>query len=272
MIKHDGHVHSPYCPHGTNDSFELYIEHAIKNNLSAISFTEHAPLPRNFIDPTPLKDSAMKWEDLPNYLGNLQLLKTKYKEKISIYIGLEVDYIEGFETETTELLNEVGPLLDDSILSVHFLKKNNTYSCVDYSPEVFKTMIAEYGSIEALYSHYFETVKKSIEANLGIFKPKRIGHITLVHKFQKKYKPKEDFTGEILRLLDCISVHKLMLDYNSAGFSKPLCLETYPPDWVIDEAIKRKIPLIYGSDAHSAKGILLGSEQLKKGIHFTSID
>ena len=27
-IERDGHVHSPYCPHGSNDSFEKYITEA----------------------------------------------------------------------------------------------------------------------------------------------------------------------------------------------------------------------------------------------------
>ncbi len=35
----DGHIHSHYCPHGTNDSFEMYIENAIKNGYDEISCT-----------------------------------------------------------------------------------------------------------------------------------------------------------------------------------------------------------------------------------------
>ena len=25
----DGHIHSPYCPHGTNDSLDAYVEKAL---------------------------------------------------------------------------------------------------------------------------------------------------------------------------------------------------------------------------------------------------
>lgn len=52
-MKKDGHIHTPYCPHGTLDPIHLYIEKAIQNGFREISFTEHAPLPSNFIDPTP---------------------------------------------------------------------------------------------------------------------------------------------------------------------------------------------------------------------------
>ena len=29
-VKRDGHIHSPYCPHGTKDSFEMYVEKALE--------------------------------------------------------------------------------------------------------------------------------------------------------------------------------------------------------------------------------------------------
>ena len=45
------------------------------------------------------------------------------------------------------MLNKIGPNLDDAILSVHFLKKDNEYYCMDYSPQVFGSMIQSYGSI-----------------------------------------------------------------------------------------------------------------------------
>ena len=44
-MKRDGHIHTPFCPHGTKDSFEEYIEKALSLGFKEISFTEHAPLP-----------------------------------------------------------------------------------------------------------------------------------------------------------------------------------------------------------------------------------
>ena len=32
-INKDGHMHSPYCPHGTSDSFEQYIEKALEKDF-----------------------------------------------------------------------------------------------------------------------------------------------------------------------------------------------------------------------------------------------
>ena len=54
------------------------------------------------------------------------------------------------------------------------------------------------------------------------------------------------------------------MDYNGAGTAKPLCREPYPPDWVIQEAMGLNIPLVYGSDAHQAKELGQGMEQMIK--------
>ncbi|TKC15814.1 histidinol-phosphatase HisJ [Robertmurraya kyonggiensis] len=261
-MKKDGHIHTPFCPHGTKDAFEEYIEKAIQLGFSEISFTEHAPLPEGFIDTTPDQDSGMKLEELEAYFEQINQLKPMYKDKIRINCGLEVDYVEGFEAQTKDFLNYYGHKLDDAVLSVHFLKHGDTYDCLDYSPNVFEKMIRQYGSIQHVYENYFRTLLKSIQSDLGPFKPKRIGHITLVRKFQKKFPMAHDYRSEILQILQAMKERGYELDYNGAGTSKPLCGETYPPKWVSEEAIKLQIPLVYGSDAHQVKELKQGYNAL----------
>lgn len=270
MVKHDGHVHTPFCPHGSTDSFEEYIEEALRNHLEGITFTEHAPLPPNFTDPVPNQDSAMRYEDLDRYIEEVTLLKEKYRGKINILLGLEVDYIEGFEKETQEMLNKVGPLLDDSILSVHFLKKDENYYCIDFSDDYFHDMTRHFQSVDNIYAAYFHTVKKSITANLGSYKPKRIGHITLAHKFQARFQPSRSFDREIMEIIELIAKHEYAIDYNSAGIVKPLCKETYPPEKYIMKAYALNIPIVYGSDAHTAKGLLQGANEIAKNISLST--
>ncbi|MCC3359692.1 histidinol-phosphatase HisJ, partial [Bacillus sp. REN16] len=251
-----------YCPHGTKDDFEDYIARALQLGFDEISFTEHAPLPARFIDPTPQKDSGMDANELENYFTVLTGLQKKYESDLKINIGLEVDFIEGYEKDTKNFLNEYGRYLNDSILSVHFLKKGNQYYCLDYSPDMFATMIQDYSTVEAVYEAYYDTLLRSVTSDLGQYKPKRIGHITLVHKFQKKFPTSKSFNEMTNKILDKIAEEGLSLDYNGAGINKPLCREVYPPELIIKEAIKRKIPLVYGSDAHSRKDLNQGFDQL----------
>ncbi|OKL38339.1 histidinol-phosphatase HisJ [Domibacillus mangrovi] len=258
----DGHIHTTYCPHGSKDSLNQYIERAIECGFTDITFTEHAPLPKNFIDPAPEWDSAMDWNDLEPYLKDVEAAKKQYKASIRIRTGLEVDFIQGFERETTHLLNEYGSYLDDSILSVHFLRHADRYYCVDFSEDEFRLIAERFGSVEAVYTSYYDTLLQSVEANLGAFKPERIGHITLVHKFQRMYPCHVSFDDRIMAILQAVKKNGYSLDYNGAGTVKPLCLESYPPEHIAHSARSLGIPLIYGSDAHTAAGIGQGFDKI----------
>ncbi len=258
----DGHIHTPFCPHGTRDSLQRYAEALIEQGFSQATFTEHAPLPQGFADSTPTQDSAMSLSLMEDYLAAIQAVKEEYKNDLVIHIGLEVDYIEGFETETAQFLNKYGPYLDDSILSVHFLKRSGKWYCVDYSADYFEEMITAFGSVSAIYESYFQTVLRSIHADLGSYKPRRIGHITLVRKFHKKFPCPSDFSREIEDILRQIHHKQYELDYNGAGMAKPLCAETYPPASVAMKAKAMGIPLVYGSDAHQAAAIGQGKEKI----------
>ena len=74
----DGHVHTPYCPHGTNDTFEQYVERAIEVGIDEISFTEHFPLPDGFKDPAPDNDSSIDIEQMEDYIRDVNKIKNKY--------------------------------------------------------------------------------------------------------------------------------------------------------------------------------------------------
>lgn len=261
----DGHVHTSFCPHGTNDTIDEYIQRALQLGYTEITFAEHAPLPEGFIDPTPLKDSAMRYEDLDEYFRVIEDAKERYRGKIKINTGFEVDFIEGYEEKTTEFLDKFGPRFDDAVLSVHFLRNpSGEYDCLDYSPDQFGDMVKVYGSVEKVHKHYYQTVLKSIHADLGPYKPKRIGHITLANKFRLKYPIKHESIEEVIQILESVSKLGYELDYNGAGTAKPLCREPYPPEWVINEAKKNGIRLVYGSDAHQAR-------ELGQGLDFILI-
>ncbi|WP_341300076.1 histidinol-phosphatase HisJ [Lysinibacillus sp. FSL H8-0500] len=250
-MKRDGHIHSPYCPHGSSDSFIQYVEKAISYRFTDITFTEHAPLPKNFVDPTPQQDSGMHPDHLIPYFEELQHLKKQYAQDIRIRIGLEVDYIIGFEQETRQFLDTYGHFLDDAILSVHFLQWQDTYTCIDFSPENFIDFSKKVGSVEQTYNLYYDTVLQSIKADLGPYKPKRIGHPSLIHKFQLAHGEKINDTMRIQEILAVMKQTGCELDLNSAGLSKQYCQESYPPLSFMAYCRAIELPYVFGSDAHT---------------------
>ncbi|MCA0969801.1 histidinol-phosphatase HisJ [Halobacillus litoralis] len=258
----DGHIHTPYCPHGTLDSLKEYVEKAIHVGYSTMTFTEHAPLPPSFVDPVPDKDSGMNAQDVEQYLKDLNGLKAEYEKDITIFAGFELDYISGYEKETEAFLTQYGPELDDGILSVHFLQGNSGWYCLDFSPDMFREAVLDFGGIEQMYEAYFRQVRASIETDLGPFKPSRIGHMTLIRKFHELFPSPSNWQQMAVEVLRSASDHHVELDYNGAGTQKPHCNETYPTKPIAEQAHAMGIPLVYGSDAHSASGLKQGYQQL----------
>lgn len=264
MHRKDGHIHSPFCPHGSKDEMDEYVKEAIKQGFHTITFTEHAPLPEKFTDPVPDQDSAMAQKDLSAYLKSIQHLQAQYHGQISICSGLELDFIEGYERETQEFIDIYGHELDELILSVHFLKMpDGSYICLDFDESAFAKAIEANGSLHSLYDLYYRTVLKSVESKLCFPCPVRIGHISLVHKFQSRFPRNFSDKSMIQNVLSAIKDKGFGLDINGAGLTKPLCQETYPPEFAIFEARDLGIPLVYGSDAHSASGIGQGYATIK---------
>lgn len=262
----DGHIHSPYCPHGSSDTLKAYVEHAIQLGYDSLTFTEHAPLPESFEDPVPEKDSGMNLSQTENYIKAIEGVKQTYKNEIHVNIGFEIDFIEGYETETSSFLHTYGPYIEDSILSVHFLKGETQWYCIDYSPNMYKAAVKDFQTNAKLYEKYFQTVAQSVKADLGCYKPKRVGHITLVRKFQKLFPAPAQWESYAVQLLKLIKEYQLELDYNGAGMQKTHCKETYPPLELAEQAFHMGIPLIYGSDAHASSQLQQGFSHISKEI------
>jgi histidinol-phosphatase (PHP family) len=267
LARRDGHTHSEFCPHGSREATEQFIERAIALGFETYSLTEHPPLPLDFIDPTADRSCGMRQEDLEPYLLHAQALKRRYADRIAIRVGLEVDYIPGYESVIRSMLDDCGSQLDDALLSVHFLEGKGGWRCVDLSPEDFQDgLIDVYGSVEAVHGTYWTLVKQAVEADLGPYKPRRMSHLSLAHKFQLKHplKNPQHFRPQITEILEVIHERGMELDLDAAGLFKPDCLEIYPAPWIIAEAVKRGIPFVYGSDTHSVKGVGQGFDEAQR--------
>lgn len=262
-IVRDGHVHTPFCPHGTKDPFESYIQKALELGIKEITFTEHMPLPGIFMDPELLKSSALQEKDVDEYIRELDRLKFDYNREIKINIGFEVDYIDGYEEQLKEMLNRYGSKIDDSILSVHFVKVEDQYYCVDESLEGFGRLVERLGSLERVYDKYFETLIKAVKADLGAYKPIRIGHPTLVRIFNLKYPHEYKNMALFEELALEIKKRNYEIDFNTAGLRKPYCKEAYPSGGFIELIKKYGVQMVYGSDAHTAADVGRFFEELK---------
>ncbi|EHI99883.1 histidinol phosphate phosphatase HisJ family [Clostridium sp. DL-VIII] len=254
-IVRDGHIHSPYCPHGTKDDFELYIEKALREGIEEMTFTEHMPFPGYFIeDKEFLDECAPNDEAITMYFGDVERLKEKYSAKIKINLGLEVDFIEGYEEKTKNLLNTYGPKLDDGLLSVHFIKIGDEYIAID-GKDGFEAALKALGTTEKVYNAYYETLLKAVKADLGKYKPHRIGHPNLIRIFNNLY-PIEYKNKELLEeIVKEIKNRDYEVDVNTAGLRKPYCGEIYVSGIFKELVDQYDVKKVYGSDSHTASDV-----------------
>ena len=257
----DGHIHSPYCPHGTKDSLDAYVEQALEKGLKEMSFTEHMPFGSYFMpDKEFLDECALSKNDVQKYFNDVNRVKEKYSDKIKINLGMEVDFIDGLEEETKELLNTYGPSLEDGLLSVHFIKVNDEYMAIDGLGGLEKA-IELLGTIEKVYDKYYETLLKAVKSDLGKYKPKRIGHPNLVRRFNELY-PLEYKNNDLLEeIAKEIKKNDYEVDINTAGLRKEYCNEIYVSGYFRELVEKYEIRTVFGSDSHEAKDVGSGFDK-----------
>lgn len=264
-MKKDGHTHTEFCPHGSEEDVELYIIEAIKQNFTEYSITEHAPISNDFLKKAAgvqfaIDTAGMRMDDVEAYLSKMDHLKKKYASEIKINVGFELDYLPDHQQWTIDFLSEYGKYMDDSILSVHFLPGNGGYRAIDYSGSDYDQGIVQYyGSFQKAQEVYLQTIIDSVNVDLGPYKPKRIGHITLCQKFQQCFDEPTELSKEshaiIDQLLQKMKVGQYELDFNSAGLYKEFCGETYPPLNILSKAQMQGVSIVFGSDAHKSSDV-----------------
>lgn len=277
MIKKEGHSHTEFCPHGSGDDVEAMIQKAIKLGFDSYSITEHAPLPPEFKteyagNPTGFTEASMAASDLPAYFKKCERLRDQYRDQIQINIGFELDYLPHHTDWTRAFLSEYGPRTTDNILSIHFMQGTHQHFwCVDDTLADFKAgLLDNLPDGQRLYRQYFNALIAAVSVDLGPYAPHRIGHITLIRKFQDYFKLPDHYDQQTQIVLDHLLVllrqKGYALDYNAAGLYKEYCNDAYPDLATVRQAQQLGIPLVYGSDAHSVKEVGHGYHALMANL------
>lgn len=238
------HTHTTYCD-GQNSTEEM-IQAAIKCGFHSIGISTHSPV--QFTSDWNIKD-----EYIEKYMDEVKTLKEKYKDHISVFLGLEIDYISGigFIKKNKKLINR----LDYYIGSVHFMDKlkGDSMWSVDGSIEKLK---------EGINKSFNGSMKKTIEAYYRLiaemainYRPPIIGHLDLIKKFNKDnilFDEREDWYKTcVLNCLEVIRKSGSILEINTGGISRGYTSEQYPSYFILKLIKEMNIPIMINSDAHS---------------------
>ncbi len=222
------HTHHHFCRHAIGN-VEDYVKKAIAEKYDIIGISDHAPLPEYYND-------RMTLDELPIYLEEIETCKQKYRDKIVIKAGLEIEY---FST-CFSYYQSLNQRLDYLILAIHdFIYKNKRYC----SYEINNDEILE-GYFETLFSgiksHFF-----SFAAHPDIF------------AFSYNFNDKARYYTEKLAQI-CLE-EDFILEFNANGYRRGksvICGEyryPYPLMEFWDIIKKHNVKVMVNSDCHQPK-------------------
>ncbi|MCX6808991.1 MAG: histidinol-phosphatase HisJ family protein [Candidatus Berkelbacteria bacterium] len=232
----DSHLHTNYS-HGKSTLDEM-IQASIDFGLDNIGFAEHFiydyftenALPTvqgRSVDGTPL----LKFKE---YCAEVIKAKNKYKDTIKIRLGAEVDFIKGKEDEIAREIKSQNTNFDFMLGSVHFLGNPIKYF-TDYINEPW------------VKQEYFSSMERCINSMLFDV----LAHPMLIQYYmdinEKEYKSISEEVTDLLRQKG------MALELNTDYFSSGRILN--PGAIMLKMCKKKKIPIVIGSDAHSAAKI-----------------
>jgi histidinol-phosphatase (PHP family) len=187
----------------------------------------------------------MKFEDMQHYEVAVKRAKELYKDKITILLGYEVDYLPGHMDK--RVLNAD---VDYLIGSVHFLEGWGFDN-----PEFIDKWQEQ--NINDVWQKYFDTIEAMAQTKLFDI----VGHLDLIKVF--KFMPTDDIAKMAKNALNAIKESGMVLEINVAGYRKAVA-EAYPSFDLLTQAYALNIPITFSSDAHKPEQVGLYSDEVVK--------
>ena len=224
----DYHMHTPLCGHAFGEPSE-YAQRAIEVGLEEIGFSDHAPF-FHMRDP----GITMGIEQLPIYYKMIEDVRERYRKELTIKVGIEADFIPGYEPKTKALLADYP--YDYVIGSVHFIKD---WGFDDPSQR------AQWDEqdVNQVYRDYYDLLRRCAQSGLYDI----MAHVDLVKKFGNR--ATQDMTKEVEKTAAVFKECGVAAEINTSGLRKH-CKEIYPAFWNMEIYASAGVPLTFGSDSH----------------------
>lgn len=232
------HTHTKRCQHAIGNE-EEYILEAIKGGYTELGFSDHTPWE---YDSLFIPFMRMKETQLDDYVYTLRKLRDKYKDQISIKIGLEVEYFERYMPWLEKQLKDKE--IDYIILGNHY-DSSDEYGVYYGSPINYQSFIK-----------YINQCMKAIDTGLFSY----IAHPDLARFNENDYRYVKEYT----RLCEHAKAKDIPLEFNLLGFKGHRHYPN-PVFWKIVSKVGNKV--IIGTDAHEPYR-LSDKETYKKAIEY----
>lgn len=227
MDKTNYHSHTYYCGHSENDPEKL-IQLAIEKGYKTFGFSEHLPIPKTRWTPTD--------NELMELAKKVSSLKSKYKNEINIYMGLECEWHPTIYNRVKYFYEKKE--IDYFIFGNHFLDMNE--NCIDY--------IHFCNDKKLLINKQYEYARNALSS--GIFSCFAHPDIFL-HIYRKWDNYSIDLTKKFIKLSIEYDV-PLEININGCKMKKSKKDDFfYPCKYFWEEVSKTNCKVIIGVDTHT---------------------
>ena len=243
MLKYNLHQHSLFSDGKAEP--QDYATKAVELGLTAIGFSEHSPLPF----PNPF---SLKQENVDDYVRTIEDLKEKYKDRLSIFRALEMDYIPGISTDFSYWKSRCKT--DYLIGSVHLVKPDGIDELwFTDGPDfrIYDEGIKKYfsGDIKQAVRAFYRQTNQMIESqDFDI-----VGHVDKIkmHNRGRFFSEEEKWYRELVdETLELIRQKDLIVEVNTRGLYKKRSDSLFPDGVTLERVRQLGIPVLISSDAH----------------------
>lgn len=191
------HTHIYLCKHATG-TIEEYILKAIDNNYEVLGISDHGPIDDELT--AILKSRRMSMDEYYNiYLKELESLKIKYQDKITLLRASEVEFYEEYITRYRTMRSE----LDYLVLGQHEIFRDGKYKSVYFNNDLTDVMI------------YAETVCKAMDTKLF----RILAHPELFMYSIKKFDETCEKASRMI--IESAIKNNVILEINANGIRRP---------------------------------------------------
>jgi histidinol-phosphatase (PHP family) len=250
LINFNTHTHTQYCD--GNGSILEYIGVALINQISKIGFTSHAPI--NITN-----HFSIEKEKINDYVNEIRKLNLEHKDKITLFAGLECDYIPHFSFPFDDFKTKFN--LDYLIGGIHLVENTTTKELwfIDGSRrEEYDKGLAEVfdHDIKKGVTQYFHQMMEMIDTQ----KFDVLAHFDKIkmHNTDRFFSEEEGWYKNLcLEVIDLLKTKSIIVEINTRGIYKKRCPDYYPSTFILKNLLKNDIRITVSSDAHQPQELRL---------------
>ena len=224
-MNYNYHAHTVYCRHAKG-TMEEYVTRAYEMGVRHMGFSDHFPFrfPDGFE-----KSWRVQISEADMYIRDVCELREKYKGKIDIFLGFEMEYYSEFFDEMLKNAETYGA--DYLILGQHFINAS-----FDYPNNVHTVLPTD---SENMLVTYADSVTAAIAS--GVF-------TYVAHPDIFNFTGDDGvYTREMARICEASAKYDVPLEINFLGIRERRC---YPRESFWKIAREFSSPVTFGFDAH----------------------